>query len=388
MKPNESGIALGYHWLNSMGGAERILEHFVEMFPDAPIYTLVRDDRKLTQELRDRRTVTSFLQKVPLAVKHYQKCLPLFPLAISNLKVARNTRLVLSLDASVIKGLSVPPEVPHICYCCSPARYIWDLLDEYATQASWLGSFGRMTFRSTAPMVRRFDYNAAQRVSDFVAISTVAAERIRKFYRRDAAVIFPPVSLDDFDYTQPKSDFYLIATRLVPYKRVELAIEACNSLKRRLIVVGEGSELKHLTEIAGPTIEIRGRVTFPELRQLYATCRAFLYPQFEDFGITALEAQASGRPVIAFRKGGALDTIVEGETGLFFNEQTIPSLTAAIEEFERNESCFLPEKCRLNTVRFSPEAFRASWRDFLTQTHPEIFTKNSWSKEISIQRSD
>jgi len=211
-------IGLAHQWLNSMGGAERILEHFLEMFPDAPIYTLVRDEAKLTGIIQKRQATTSLLQHVPLAVANYQKCLPLFPVAISNLRVRKDIDFILSLDASVIKGLSVPMGVPHVCYCCSPARYLWDLMDEYATQASWLGVLGRLAFRATAPMVRRFDYQSAQRVSEFVAISSVAAERIKNFYRRDATVIFPPVSVDAFDATQVKEDYYLLAARLVPYR--------------------------------------------------------------------------------------------------------------------------------------------------------------------------
>ena len=381
-------IALGYHWLNSMGGAERLLEHFLEMFPTAPIYTLVRDETKLTQAIRSRTAFTSFLQQVPGAVRHYQKCLPLFPYAVGNLRVTRETDFVLSIDASVIKGMHIPRGIPHVCYCCSPARYLWDLMDEYATQASWLGPFGRMAFNTTAPSVQRFDYKSAQKVSEFVAISTVAAERIKKFYRREASIIFPPVSVENFDASSPKEDFYFIATRLVPYKRVQLAVEACNFLKRRLIVAGEGSEMDHLKQIAGPTIELRGRVAFDELRQLYSRCRAFLYPQFEDFGITALEAQASGRPVIAYRKGGVLDTVVEGKTGIFFDDQNSKSLIHAIKEFERNESVFLPQICRLNAEKFTPTAFRAHWRQYLGDRYPAIFSDYSWPSQILTKRDD
>ena len=371
-----------------MGGAERILEHFLEMFPAAPIYTLVRDETKLTQVIRNRTAFTSFLQQVPGAVRHYQKCLPIFPAAVGNLGVARGTDFVLSIDASVIKGMDIPFGIPHVCYCCSPARYLWDLMDEYATQASWLGAFGRMVFNATAPNVQRFDYKSAQKVSEFVAISTVAAERIKKFYRREASIIFPPVSVENFDASSSKEDFYFIATRLVPYKRVQLAVEACNFLKRRLIIAGEGSEMAHLKQIAGPTIELRGRVAFDELRQLYSRCRAFLYPQFEDFGITALEAQASGRPVIAFRKGGVIDTVIDGETGLFFAEQTVASLVDAINEFERNENTFLPEACRRNAKRFSPDAFRAKWREYLTSHYPQYFTNHLWPLTDEVTRAD
>jgi glycosyltransferase involved in cell wall biosynthesis len=371
-----------------MGGAERLLEQFLEMFPAAPIYTLIRDESKLTQTIRNRTAVTSFLQKVPWAVRHYQKCLPLFPLAVGNLNVSQGTQLILTIDASVIKGMTVPLGIPHICYCCSPARYLWDMLDEYATQASWLGAFGRMAFKASAPNVRKFDYEAAQKVSEFIAISTVAAERIKKFYHKEASIIFPPVSVKNFDASKPKEDFYFIATRLVPYKRVQLAVEACNLLKRRLIVVGEGSEMNYLRQIAGPTVELRGRVAFDELRRLYSSCRAFLYPQFEDFGITALEAQASGRPVIAYRKGGVLDTVVEGKTGIFFDEQNSKSLVHAIEEFERNEKIFLPENCRLNAERFTPSAFRAHWRKYLVDRHPALFSDYAWPGEILTRRDD
>jgi glycosyltransferase involved in cell wall biosynthesis len=371
-----------------MGGAERLLEHFLEMFPTAPIYTLVRDETKLTQAIRSRTAFTSSLQKVPGAVRRYQKCLPLFPYAVGNLRVTRETDFVLSIDASVIKGMDIPRGIPHVCYCCSPARYLWDLMDEYATQASWLGAFGRMAFKATAPGVQRFDYKAAQKVSEFIAISTIAAERIKKFYHREASIIFPPVSVEDFDATSPKEDFYFVATRLVPYKRVQLAVEACNVLKRRLIVAGEGSEMAYLKQIAGPTIELRGRVAFGELRGLYSRCRAFLYPQFEDFGITALEAQASGRPVIAYRKGGVLDTVVEGKTGIFFDEQNSKSLVHAIEEFERNETVFRSENCRLNAEKFTPSAFRTHWRQYLEGRHPTLFSDYAWPSEVQTRRDD
>ena len=364
--PSTARVALAHHWLVGMRGGEKVLEQICQVLPDAPIYTLVANPAELSPALRKHPIRTSWLQRLPGGTRHYKKLLPLFPSAISSLKVAGLVDLVISSDASVIKGLTIPPGVPHICYCHSPPRYLWDLQKDYAQSAELGGAIGRAVFNAVVPYVRQFDRQAATRVTHFIANSEFVRQRIHDSYGRESVVIHPPVALDEFTLAPEKpEDFHLVVSQLVPYKRVDLAIEAFNRLGRKLIVIGEGSERARLEKIAGPTITFLGSQSQEVLCDHYQRCRALIFPGVEDFGITPLEAQACGRPVVAYRKGGALETIRDGVTGLFFDEQTVESLAEAVRRLDSRP--IDPAECRRQAERFAPAQFREKFANLLQE---------------------
>lgn len=361
-------VELVHHWLVGMRGGEKVLEQFSMLFPQAPIATLVAKLEKLSPQLQAHRIHTSLLQHID-GPRLYKQMMPLFPLAVPLLKAGEKGGLVLSSDASVIKGVRVPKDAVHVCYCHSPPRYLWDLQETYEKQSGGLGSFARMVFRASVPWVRDFDRQAADNVTHFIANSSFVQERIRKCYGRDSEVIFPPVDVDAFEYTRPRKDFYLLVSELTPYKRVDLAVEAFRGFSSRLVIIGDGPEAKRLRAMAPPNVEFLGRQPFSVLKEHFETCRAFLFPQIEDFGITAVEAQAAGAPVVAFRQGGALETVVEGRTGVFFDEQTAESLRGAFQRVDDAEG-FDPAICRENAYRFRAERFRDEIVAFLKSRLP------------------
>ena len=369
-----SAVALAHHWLVGMRGGEKVLEEISRLFPDAPIYTLVAKPDRLSAQLRHHAIHTSWLQRLPGGWRHYKKLLPLFPSAVGRLRIPPPVDLVLSSDASVIKGLDFPPGTPHICYCHSPPRYLWDLQDDYMQSAEAGGAAGRAVFRRVIPRVREFDRLAAARVTHFIANSAFVAERIRRCYGREAsAIIHPPVALNDFALGEkPPDDFYLIVSQLTPYKRVDVAVEAFNRLGRPLVVIGEGSERARLEAMAKRNITFLGSQSFSVLKDHYRRCRALIFPGIEDFGITPLEAMASGRPVLAYGVGGVLETVIDGVTGLFFTEQTPESLLEAVARFEAKPEVFDPGACRREAERFGPRRFRDELRDFFRRELPAI----------------
>jgi len=371
-------IALAHHWLVSVRGGEKVLAEFHALFPNAPISTLVCRRGEITDLLAGSPIMTSPLQKFPGATSFYKALLPAHAWAFNRLTVPEDTKFVLSCDAAMVKGLRLPAKAKQLCYCLSPPRYLWDMQEVYAQNTRNLGMVGRAVFRWTVPRARRFDYAASQRVDRFIGISTFVAERIKRFYGRESDVIFPPVDVAAFDFTRDAEDFYLLVGQLAPYKRVDLAVAAFNRLKLPLVVIGEGSEMASLRKLAGPTVRLMGWQPFKVIKDHFERCRAFLYPQLEDFGITALEAQAAGRPVIAYRAGGALDTVVEGRTGAFFDEQTPESLIGVIRRFEDEPNRYPPQICRANAERFRPERFRSEIKAFLCKHYPELFADYEW----------
>lgn len=345
-------IAIATDWLDTFGGGERVLAHLHDMYPDAPVFTTVYRPEALPEEMRGMDVRTSFIQRIPVVRQRHITYLPLMPLAFEQFDLS-SYDVVVSLSSACAKGVVTRPSTAHVNYCHTPCRYFWDLYHEYTRSHSLLA---RTLFAPVAHWLRLWDRAAADRVDHFVANSHEVARRIQKHYRRHPEIIFPPVDVDRFTPVPEPEDYYLVVSRLVDYKRIDLAVEAATRLGRRLVVVGTGPELRRLQAVAGPTVEFRGRLSDPEIAALYARCRAFLFPGLEDFGITPVEAQAAGRPVIAFGEGGALDTVRHGVTGILFEEQGVASLAQAIVDFEAR--AFDPASCRANAERFDAREFR------------------------------
>jgi glycosyltransferase involved in cell wall biosynthesis len=364
-------VALAHHWLVRMRGGERVLEQLCLLFEAAPIYTLVARPGTTSALIESHPIVQSRLSRLPFAVANYRQMLPLFPWAVRALHVDSATDVLISSDASVIKGLSYREGISHICYCHSPPRYLWDEQDTYLRYTSGLRAGGRAFFRAVSRYVREFDRRAAQRVNHFIANSEFVRSRIARCYGREADVIHPPVDAGAFTPRKERDEFYLIVTELVAYKRVDLALEAFNTNGKPLVIIGDGPERAHLTQRARQNVRFLGRQPRDEIIRYFERCRGFIHPQVEDFGITAVEAQAAGAPVIAFRAGGACETVLDAITGLFFEEATAEALCNAIERFETLN--FDPLRCAENAHRFSPDVFVRKFREMLAQQLPQLF---------------
>ncbi len=355
-------IAIVHDWLNQYGGAELVLEALKELFPEAPVYTSIYDPGAMPPFYRQWDIRTSFMDRLPFVKKHHQPFLPLYPIAFESFNLS-GYDLVISNKSGFCHGVITGPGTVHICYCLTPTRFVWDY-QEYI-KGEGVGLVARKVLPLFIFFLRQWDRLAADRVDFFIAISREVKERIRKFYRRTSEVLYPPVYTSRFHISPEQDDYYLVVSRLVPYKRIDIAVEAFNLLKRPLFIVGEGRARASLERAAGPTVRFLGRVSGDELARLYSRCRALIFPGREDFGIAPLEAQASGRPVIAYAAGGALETVMEGKTGLFFREQTPEALAEAILEFERRASEFDPVAIRENARRFDVQNFREKMRLFV-----------------------
>ena len=358
-------IAILNPWFLVGGGGSKVVSVFASLFPDADIFTLFYKRDKVPESIRTERLHASFLQRVPFIDRLYRPLLPIHPLAVETLDM-RGYQIVISCDASVMKGVLVDQGALHICYCHTPTRYAWDLHRTFAEQTSILT---KPIFWLTSHYLRQWDFAAAQRVDHFIANSKYIAQRIHTYYRRESTVIYPPVNTAAGYIADSRDDYYLTVGRLTHTKRVDLLIRACNQLGRRLLVVGTGREEPHLRSLAGPTIEFAGRLPDATLAAIYANCRALLFAADEDFGIVPVEAQSFGRPVVAYGRGGVLETVIAGDrsdvTGVLFPEQSVASLMNGIQEFEAIEHRFDPVLIRAHAQRFGIAVFSAAIKEYL-----------------------
>jgi glycosyltransferase involved in cell wall biosynthesis len=361
---------LVHDWLTGMRGGEKVLEAFCNLFPDAPIYTLLHLAGKVSPLIESHPIRTSFLQRLPLAATRYRHYLPLFPRAAESLTLPE-CDLVLSSSHCVAKGVKVPPGAVHVSYVHTPMRYVWDMYEAYFGPGK--GGLARWVMPLFRGGLQKWDVRTSRTVDHFIANSAHVAERIKRHYGREAAVIHPPVEAERFVPVDEPDDYYLVLSALAPYKRVDLAVRACTRLGCRLKVAGTGPEETRLKEMAGPTVEFLGWQPDEALPELYAKARAFIFPGEEDFGITPLESMASGRPVVAFGKGGALETVVEAgdksglpATGCFFYEQTEEALIAALQELEAELDSFDPKALAGHAAGFGTPVFLARMAAFIT----------------------
>lgn len=355
-------VALVHDWLVGRGGGERVLYDIHTLFPDAPIYTLVYDQDKAPEWCKECDIRTTYIQKWPGAKSHHKLLLSFMPKAWEALDLTEYD-LVISCCASCCKGVITRPDALHVCYSFSPTRYVWDLYYDYLENTN---AIKRFFMKRMIHKVRLWDFQAAQRVDHFAADSNFVGSRIKKYYRRDFTTIYPGTRINEYPITEMPDDYYLVVARFVRYKRVDLAIEACNQLKKKLVVIGSGGEEEErLKKLAGDTVEFLGRVSDEEMERYYSRAKAFLFPGVEDYGITPVEAMSAGVPVLAFGKGGALETVQDGKTGLYFHDQTVSGLVHCIEEFERNGVAYSRQQIHDYSLNFSDEIFKGNFTNFL-----------------------
>ncbi|MBB3711869.1 glycosyltransferase involved in cell wall biosynthesis [Limimaricola variabilis] len=360
----EPRVAIIHYWLVGMRGGERVLESLCRMFPQADIVTHVAVPERLSETLRRHRIVTTRIAGLPFAARAYQKYLPLMPRALEEVDLT-GYDIVISSEAGPAKGVIAPPDAPHLCYCHSPMRYLWD---QYHVYRDGAGLVTRAMMPMLAHRLRQWDVSSAARVDGFAANSHHVADRISKYWRREARVVHPPVAVEDFAPVarEEVGDFYLWAGELAPYKRPDLAVEAMRRLDRPFVVIGgPDATMQKLRRQAGPKTRFLGKVPFETLKSHMARCKALIFPGEEDFGIIPVEAMASGRPVIAYGRGGACDTVIDGETGLLFRDQSVEGLMAAVEAFEAaglgqaDPAALVRHAAGFNEARFQ-EGIRAS----------------------------
>lgn len=355
-------VAIVHDWLNQIGGAESVLEVLKEMYPQAPIYTSIYWPRAMPMQYGGWEIHTSWLDNLPFIKKHHQPFLPLYPLAFEGFDFS-GYDLVISNKSAFCHGVITAPKTVHICYCLTPTRFLWDY-HSYARREG-IGPVAGALLVPLLYSLRLWDKAAADRVEHFIAISETVRQRIHKFYRREAVVIHPPVEIQRFQVQESHEDYFLIVSRLIPYKRIDLAVQAFNMLGLPLKIIGDGRDRLRLQAMAKPNIEFLGRLPDRQVGEYLSRCRAFVFPGEEDFGIASLEAQGAGRPVIAYAGGGALETVVDGVTGLFFREPTAESLAEAVSLFDAD--AFDSATLRRHAQGFDKEAFKSKLRAFVDE---------------------
>ncbi len=353
-------VAIVHDWLNQIGGAEEVLSVLKELFPEAPIYTSIYWREKMPESYRGWDIRCSFMDKLPLVKRYHQIFLPLYPIAFETLQLS-GYDVVISNKSGFCHGVITPPETLHICYCLTPTRYLWE--HHSYLEREGISRLAHVPLMPFLNYLRMWDRLAADRVDHFVAISRLVQKRIEKYYRRDSEIIYPPVETSAFQHSDEREDYFLIVSRLVPYKRVDLAVTAFNELGLPLVIIGDGRDRPRLESLARPNIRFVGRKSTAEVREYLARCRAFIFPGLEDFGIAPVEAMAAGRPVIAYAGGGALDTVEEGVTGAFFYPQTAEALAETVRRFD--ETRYQPLQLRERARRFDKSVFKEQFMAFL-----------------------
>ena len=364
-------VAIIHYWLVAMRGGERVLERVLQLFPEADIYTHVYDPSAVSDLIRTRNIKTTFVDRLPASKKLYQKYLPLMPMALEGLDL-KSYDLVLSFEAGPAKGVIASPDALHVCYCHSPMRYLWDAYGEYRATA---GRGARLAMPLLFPSLRVWDYASAGRVDGLIANSRFIQRRIRRAYARDCVVVHPPAPVEAFAPSVEIDAAYLWVGQMTPYKRGDVAVEAFNRLGLPLVMVGKGEMRRSLMEKAKSNITFKDGLSFRELGQAYARCRGLIYTAEEDFGIIPVEAMAAGRPVLAFGRGGVLDSVTPGITGLFFDEQTPQSLMDGVARFETWLPTFNPQAAVAQAAGFSGRAFDENYLAAVAgyaQGHPRI----------------
>ncbi len=351
-------VAIVHYWLVGMRGGERVVEALCEMYPQADIFTHVYVPAQVSDRIRRHRVITTFINALPRAAQMYKRYLPLMPLALEQLDL-RGYDLIISSESGPSKGIIPPADALHVCYCHTPMRYIWNMYHDYRNSA---GRLTRLMMPPLAHYLRMWDVTSATRVDSFVANSETVARRIHRYYGANSTVIHPPVHTGAFSIAPPSElgDFYLMAGELVSYKRPDLAVQAFNEMKLKLVVIGGGEMLEEIRRLAGPTVTVMGSQPFEVLKRHYSRCQALIFPGEEDFGMVPIEAMASGRPVVAFGRGGATETVVNGQSGIFFSEQTVDAISSAVRglgDFDIN-----PEKIAAHASQFGSEQFFQNMR--------------------------
>lgn len=364
-------LTLVHDWLNQIGGAEDVLAFLVEMYPQHPIYTSIYAPEIMPEFYKNWDIRTLWMNRLPAIHRHHQPYLPLYPVAWGGLDLSEYD-VILSNKSGFCHGVQYGEKTMHICYCLAPTRYVWQM-DAYLEREG-LGSVVKAGLRPMISLMKKWDYAAAQRVTHFIAISTEIQQRIKTYYDRDSIIIYPPVDIRRFTVPDVEpEDYFLIVSRLIPYKRIDLAVQAATRLGVKLKIGGKGRDMDRLKELAGPTVEFLGYVPDDELPQLMAKCKAFIFPGLEDFGITPVQAQAAGRPVIAYAGGGALDTVIPGKTGEHFQELTIESLMNVMGDFDA--SAYSPVELRQHAAKFDVSVFKQQLGQFIDHTWTEFSTK-------------
>lgn len=376
-------IAIVHDWLVTYAGAERVLEQMLNCYPQADLFSLVDfipDDKK--EFLKNKSVTTSFIQRLPFAKKLYRNYLLFMPLAIEQFDLS-SYDLIISSSHAVAKGVITESSQLHLCMCHSPIRYAWDLQHQYLKESGLTKGLKGWLVKYVLHKIRIWDLRTANGVDSFIAVSNFISNRIWKVYRRKSHVIYPPVNVESFGLCREKKEFYLTASRMVPYKKIDLIVESFKGLpERKLVVIGDGPDFAKIKTLAGPNVVMMGYQPNEVLSDYLKSAKAFIFAAEEDFGIAPLEAQACGTPVIAYGKGGALETIIgfngeniEEATGLFFESQTKQSIVDAILMFEKTLGSISPDKCRLNAIRFGPEYFRNEFKEFVDSSY-RVFKAN------------
>jgi glycosyltransferase involved in cell wall biosynthesis len=363
-------VAIVHYWLVGMRGGEKVVEALCELYPEADIFTHVYVPEKVSDRINQHKIITTFINSLPWASKMYKTYLPLMPLALEQLDL-RSYDLIISSESGPSKGIIPSSDAIHVCYCHTPMRYIWNMYHDYRSGA---GRVARLMMPPLSHYLRMWDVTSAARVDSFVANSATVAKRIHRYYGADSVVIHPPVDTDAFSIAAPSElgDYYLMAGELVSYKRPDLAVRAFNEMGLELVVIGGGEMLDEIRGLAGPTVTVLGAQPFDVLKQHYAGCRALIFPGEEDFGMVPVEAMASGRPVVAFGRGGATETVAKGLSGIFFTEQTVEAISSAVKSLAGIE--IDPEKIAAHARQFGRDQFFRKMRthidDLLAEKRP------------------